>query len=362
MSGTTITTNGTLTGTTAGDVTITSGTSIAADGFTVASGSTVYDYGSLYLQSADAVNAPSGVIDLGSTGTLEIGSGFALNQFGEIAFDATAGGTLTLDAGVNYSLLGDVGNVSYGDNILFEGIDADQKVFETNGTVTTVSLFEGTTEVATFELSNLNVPASALNFAVVDEGGSTLLEVLCFCAGTRIATPRGETEVQALRPGDLVLTAQGEVLPVRWVGISHVATKFADPLRVMPVRISAGALGDGVPQRDLLVSPDHALFLDGILVTALALVDGVNITRETQMPEQFDYYHVELDSHELLLAENVPAESFVDNVTRMNFHNWDERVTPDTNIVEMEYPRAKSARQVPAALRRSLAGRQRNMV
>jgi hypothetical protein len=355
MSGTTITTDGTLTGATTGNVTIESGASIATNDFTVSSGSTIFDSGDLYLNSTDTVNAgtPDGVIEIEAAGTVEIGSGFALNDFGEIAF-GTAGGKLSLDAGVNYALLADVGNVSNGDNIFLQGVHADQEVFETNGTVTTVSLFEGTTQEATFQLTNVNVAASTLHFSVVDGASGTLLEVLCLCAGTRIATPKGETAVEDLRPGQMVLTAQGEVMPVRWVGITHVATQFADPLRVMPIRIAAGALGDGLPRRDLLVSPDHALFLHGMLVQAAALVDGVNITRESKMPEQFNYYNVELDSHELLLAEGVEVESFVDNVSRTHFHNWDERVTPDTDIVEMAYPRAKSARQVPAALRQAL--------
>jgi hypothetical protein len=69
------------------------------------------------------------------------------------------------------------------------------------------------------------------------------------------------------------------------------------------------------------------------------------------VPERFSYCHVELASHELLLAESVPAESFVDNVDRMHFANWDERTTPVEPILEMPHPRAKSYRQLPARLR-----------
>lgn len=80
----------------------------------------------------------------------------------------------------------------------------------------------------------------------------------------------------------------------------------------------------------------------------------VSIIGEVRVPEQFAYYQVELESHELLLAEGVQAESFVDNVDRMHFQNWGERTTPVEAIVEMAYPRAKSARQLPAAVRRLL--------
>jgi hypothetical protein len=146
-------------------------------------------------------------------------------------------------------------------------------------------------------------------------------------------------------------------MPVRWVGHSHISTRFADPLRALPIRITAGALGAGLPKRDLLLSPDHAVFLGGILAQAGALVNGVNIIRETNVPETFTYYHVELETHELLMAEGVAAESFVDNVERMHFHNWDDRVAPATPIEEMPYPRAKAQRQLPQALRNLLAAR-----
>jgi hypothetical protein len=179
----------------------------------------------------------------------------------------------------------------------------------------------------------------------------------CFYAGTRLATADGEIEVQDVQPGTMLKTASGKVLPVRWLGWSEVATRFADPLRSLPIRIRAGALEEGVPARDLLVSPDHAIFVEGVLVQAGALVNGVSIIREEDVPESFRYYHVELATHELLLAEGCPAESFVDNVDRMHFHNWDAREAPDEAVEEMAYARAKSARQVPAALRRAIAAR-----
>jgi len=185
-------------------------------------------------------------------------------------------------------------------------------------------------------------------------------DVICFYPGVNIATPTGEKPVEALAEGDLVLTADGRAAPIRWIGRQTVSTRFADPLRVLPIRIRAGALGENLPSRDLLVSPDHALLVEGVLIHAGALINGVSIVRETDVPEVFVYRHVELDDHALVLAEGVAAETFIDNVDRLNFDNWaeHERLYPEgKSIEEMPHPRAKSPRQVPARLRAALERR-----
>ena len=159
-------------------------------------------------------------------------------------------------------------------------------------------------------------------------GGSTVFasdfeEVACFASGTLIATARGEVAVEALRLGDLVVTPGGRapLAPVIWLGRSHtVVARHPDPATVAPVLIRAGALAAGVPHRDLRLSPDHALLLDGHLVPAKLLVNGTTIVQEPWWPA-ITYWHVELPAHAVVLAEGAPAESYLDAGNRAMFDN-----------------------------------------
>jgi Hint domain len=220
-------------------------------------------------------------------------------------------------------------------------------VFQTKGS----ALASGTFDSATGGSLRLTADAS---------GGTEI--TLCFVAGTRIATPDGERAIETLQAGDEVLTADGRVAPVRWIGIKEVRN-IDTPVRLLrmtPVRIRAGALAENVPSRDLLVSPDHAVLVDGVLVQAGALVNRSTILRETRMPAHFTYYHVELEDHALILAEGTPAETFIDNSDRMAFDNWEEHRAlfgDAETMAELAFPRAKSARQVPNRVHAVLAER-----
>ncbi len=180
----------------------------------------------------------------------------------------------------------------------------------------------------TFELPNLNdsTVAGSGTYAngVVYGANTTSLLVTdatpCYCPGTLILTANGETPVEDLRIGDNVITASGQHQPIKWLGNRSYAGRFlaANP-NVQPIRFRAGSLGSGLPRRDLLVSPDHAMFLDGVLIPARCLVNGSTIVRDRV--ERVDYFHVELDSHDVLLAEGAPSESFMDDNSRGMFHN-----------------------------------------
>lgn len=174
----------------------------------------------------------------------------------------------------------------------------------------------------------------------------------CFVAGTLIRTPQGERAIETLQAGDLVLTASGASAPVRWLGVTIVSMMFADPVVMRPIRISAGALGENVPSQDLKVSPGHALFVGGVLATAQALLNGSTITSDEDTPLTFAYYHLELDQHDLLIANGAPAESFLAEGAEMLMDNWKDRPTGGAHLAgEMPYPRVKTRRQLPAAVR-----------
>lgn len=139
---------------------------------------------------------------------------------------------------------------------------------------------------------------------------------VCFAPGTLIMTERGEIPVEALRIGDAVhCTHPGfEPRPVVWLGAQRHLPRTPGQ---QPVRICAGALGPGLPQRDLIVSPAHALVLEGHLVRAELLVNGASIMRDRV--REITWHHVELDRHAVLLAEGAPAESYLDTGNRHLF-------------------------------------------
>ena len=147
----------------------------------------------------------------------------------------------------------------------------------------------------------------------------------CLLRGTHVLTQAGETYVEYLRIGDGVRTFEGSVKPIRWIGRRSYSGIFA-PHGVRPVCIRAGALARDVPERDLYVSPDHALYIDPQLVRAADLVNGISIlsTEDSRAAARIDYYHLDLGGHEVIFAEGAAVESFIEEPDRAIFHNAGE--------------------------------------
>jgi hypothetical protein len=161
-------------------------------------------------------------------------------------------------------------------------------------------------------------------FSVTSNGGTgTDITVIaaCYLRGTHITTAEGERPIESLAIGDLVKTYSGQLRPIRWIGRRRYSrASVAANRELSPVRIRTGALAAGMPRRDLYVSPGHAMYLDGMLLSARDLVNGISILQEP-WHDEVSYYHVEFDSHDIIVAEGALSESFADEGNRRLFDN-----------------------------------------
>jgi len=144
----------------------------------------------------------------------------------------------------------------------------------------------------------------------------------CFAAGTRLATPHGEIAVEHLQPGDAVMTLDGHAETIIWIGTRSVACHaHPRPEKVWPVRVRRHAFGPGLPKNDLILSPDHAVFVQGVLIPVCELINGSGVVQECV--HAIRYLHVECALHTILLAEGLPCESLLDLGDHRQFENGD---------------------------------------
>jgi len=180
--------------------------------------------------------------------------------------------------------------------------------FTQNGTTYTASVTLATGVAADFSVQTLN------GVQTIVQGS---LPVVCFVSGARIRTTRGDAKVEDLQVGDLVVTSSGEERSIIWIG----RRTMTQPGRsAWPVRVQAGAFADGVPVRDLLLSPGHAVCVDvlgEVFIPVGQLINGVSIA--PQEVDEVTYWHVELESHDVLLAEGLGCESYMDAGNRAFF-------------------------------------------
>ena len=152
---------------------------------------------------------------------------------------------------------------------------------------------------------------------------STPDSVVCILPGTLITTPDGQRPIETLTMGDIVTTPEGP-RPIRWVGrSSHSMVFLRGKPMCLPIRIHAGALGQGLPARDLWVSPWHAVLFGQTLVRAFDLINGHNVTQDYQ-GQVANFYNIELDSPDIIFAEGTPVETYANHNNRAMFHNLDE--------------------------------------
>jgi hypothetical protein len=306
-----------------GDATAVAGAVAIGDGATLSAGPGVID-ANVVDDGLFSANAPVG------GGTVTIGG----NLSGSGSLTVQAPCSLEVANADDYS-----GGIvlSYGAKLVLETGDAPSapiSVLYAGGMVDLAGLSYGAFLIPQYNAATgkLTIGTATLDlgvglvkgdFSVVADGsGGTEVFISaspCFVTGTLIATPDGETPVEALRPGDLVRTHAGRVAAVRWVGWTRVElSRHPAPERATPIRICADAFGDGLPRRDLLVSPEHCLLVDGELIPAFLLTNGATIARDDSFVA-VTYWHVELDRHDVLLADGLPAESYLDTGNRALF-------------------------------------------
>jgi T5SS/PEP-CTERM-associated repeat protein len=353
--------------------------------FAIWSGSTVT------VTANSSVVDPSG-IDVGGSGTfvdgaIHVDSGSTLRGDGTVmasvdnagSIHATNDGTYSLSTGGLLDITGDVtgsgnaylapgttleidGTIAATQTINFDddGGLAQTLILGTPGTGLTnqiknlqdfdrIDLVGLAITGATFNAGTVTVTTSGSDYLLTDVGfaagashsfttGSDYIQVTCFAAGTRIATPGGEVPVEQLRVGQPVVTVLGgRPQPILWIGHRRIdCRRHPNPAAVWPVRIREGAFGPGLPVRDLFVSPDHALLIDDVLIPAKYLLNGGSVA---QAPvDSVSYHHIELASHDVVLAEGLPAETYLDTDGRATFDNGQAptRLHPDLSALLWE--------------------------
>lgn len=165
---------------------------------------------------------------------------------------------------------------------------------------------------------------SDATFQAAPDGGMgtvvTETQPICFLAGTMIATPGGETPIEQLRVGDMVLTARGASRPVIWIGTGQVLATRGRRSATTPVAVRKGALADNVPHCDLRITKAHALCCDAVLIPGEFLINHRSIHWDDRA-QGVALYHVELETHDVLGANCAPAESYRDDGNRGLFRN-----------------------------------------
>jgi hypothetical protein len=179
----------------------------------------------------------------------------------------------------------------------------------------------------------------------------TQITMLCFVAGTGVATPSGEVPVERLAVGEMVLNRRGEAKPITWIGTGAVLATRGRRSAATPVIVRKGALAHNVPTQDPRITKGHSLYIDHVLIPVEELVNHRSIEWDDRARE-VELFHIELETHDVLIANGAPAERYRDDGNRWLFRNSNPRwVAPP---LEPCAPVAAGGKLVDAAWRRLL--------
>ncbi len=276
--------------------------------------------------------------------TLELGAGGS----GTVAF-ADNFGVLILDSPEDFAgtihgftvepvveVVGPGGPVTFdvSNTIILSGISIDAitgKQYNGDATAGTLTLQEASGSIAlqfngSYDLGDFMLAAGPQVLSSSPPSIEITEVAPCFVAGTRIRTMRGEIPVERLRIGDELPNRTGATSALRWIGHRHLhCATHPRPSEVLPIRVHAGAFAAATPSRDVLLSPDHAVWVDGVLIPVRYLVNGASIVREHRAA--VTYWHLELPSYGIILAEGLPCESYLDTGNRARFDTDQHRAS-----------------------------------
>jgi len=277
-------------------------------------GSVVVDAGAGWTITNGITGATAVTLD-GAALTLP---GIDLNAGTSFDFEHAGGhDTLTLSGLVGQNNFGSpITDVSFRDSFVLPGFDLTGDTASFDGAHTLTVKDSG--HHAVFSFSDFAVKVGeALSFTAAGD----VVAAACYRRGTHILTASDERPIEELRIGDAVPTRFGGMQRIKWIGRrSYAANCVAGNRAVLPVLIRAGALGQVLPRRDLYVSPKHAMFFENVLVPAELLVNSISIL-QPPAAGPVEYFHLEFDTHEVILAEGAASESFVDCDSRDRFDN-----------------------------------------
>ncbi len=312
---------------------VTVGASLSNSGTMVVTGSvnllgeTIIGMGSIDIDGGRLGTSATPISIVGSQGfTLENGGFLSLrNGIGATVDFGSGGGTLSLQDEIGI-VTTPIRNFGVGDRIEIAGLDITGDTVIANGNNSYTIALDAGPYYAPVVLTGVTLAAGVKpsQIALSVSGGETIVSIACFLSGTRIATAAGEVAVEQVAVGDQVVAIEHgrrTLRPVRWHGSRTVDLSLmdADDAReAAPVRIRAGAFADGVPSRDLLITPEHCVLVDDRLVPARMLVNGSSIVREAGL-HRFTVHHIECDRHAILLSDGLPTESYLDTGNRRGF-------------------------------------------
>jgi hypothetical protein len=302
----------------------------------------------------DGVNA--NIVDISgnnivSSTTIEAIDGSNV-QIGNNVAGVNAGSSMTYDIGANSSITENLGvanvgllnnttinfentggtgefvlapsgvNINLSTNPVINGLSNGDKIEVVGATSATL-----TGSVLTFTYPVLGLPTTVsftldnipVGSSISFDPATGIATFACFLRGTNVWTLHGYVPVENLRPGHEVFTLKRGRSKIKWVGRRVIDPRaLANPADALPVRIARSAFGEDSPRRDLFLSPDHSIYYDHALVPVKLLVNGSSIAQE-ERDEPFEYFHIELDRHDVVAVDGVLAETYLDLGNREMF-------------------------------------------